>query len=236
MFSSKERFVSEFNKRLVEKYGRSVDDAHITERYDVLGRMVRDYANINWRTTREKTLKNKQKQLIYFSMEFLIGRLLINNLQNLGIYEVVKEGLASIGMDLHDLEEQEIDAGLGNGGLGRLAACFLDSIASLGYPGSGNCIRYEYGFFRQKIVNGKQIEVPDQWLVNGNVWEVRKPKHAVEVKFYGSAETYGKPDGTFGVRTVNPVCVKAVPYDMSVIGYRNKVTNTLRLWSAEPKI
>jgi starch phosphorylase len=234
MFSSKERFVSEFNKRLVEKYGRSVDDAHITERYDVLGRMVRDYANINWRTTREKTLKNKQKQLIYFSMEFLIGRLLINNLQNLGVYEVVKEGLASIGMDLHDLEEQEIDAGLGNGGLGRLAACFLDSIASLGYPGSGNCIRYEYGFFRQKIVNGKQIEVPDQWLVNGNVWEVRKPKHAVEVKFYGSAETYGKPDGTFGVRTVNPVCVKAVPYDMSVIGYRNKVTNTLRLWSAEP--
>ena len=125
-------------------------------------------------------------------MEFLIGRLLTNNLINLGIYNVVNKGLKQIGMNLHDLEEQESDAGLGNGGLGRLAACFLDSIASLGYAGNGHCIRYEYGFFRQKIVDGKQVELPDQWLVNGNVWEVRKPKHAVNVKFYGHAETYRK--------------------------------------------
>ncbi len=234
MFNNKDEFVVEFQQRLIEKYGRSVEDSHISERYDVLGRMIRDYANINWRKTRDYALKHDTKQLVYFSMEFLIGRLLKSNLENLGIYDVVKEGLAELNIDIKDLEEQELDAGLGNGGLGRLAACFMDSIASLGYHGHGNCIRYEYGFFRQLIRNGKQVEVPDQWLVNGNVWEVRKPKHSVEVKFYGTAETYGKPDGTFGVRTVNPVCVKAVPYDMAIIGYINNVANTLRLWSAEP--
>lgn len=234
MFDNKKEFIVEFERRLSEKYGRSVKDSHITERYDILGTMVRDYANYDWRSTRENILNNNKRQLIYFSMEFLIGRLLTSNLMNLGIYNVAKEGLAELGIDIHELEEQESDAGLGNGGLGRLAACFLDSIASLGYPGHGNCIRYEYGFFRQKIVDNKQIEVPDQWLVNGNVWEVRKPKHSVEVKFYGSAETYAKPNGGYGVRTVNPVCIKAVPYDLSVIGYRNGVANTLRLWSAEP--
>ena len=234
MFANKKEFIVEFERRLSEKYGRSVKESHITERYDILGTMVRDYANYDWRTTRENILKNDKRQLIYFSMEFLIGRLLTSNLMNLGIYNVAKDGLKELGIDIHELEVQESDAGLGNGGLGRLAACFLDSIASLGYPGHGNCIRYEYGFFRQKIVDNKQIEVPDQWLVNGNVWEVRKPKHSVEVKFYGSAETFAKPGGGYGVRTVNPVCVKAVPYDLSVIGYRNNVANTLRLWSAEP--
>ncbi len=234
MFNTKEVFKKEFEARLIEKYGRDVMNSHITERYDVLGRMVRDYAGSDWRRTREKTLETGQKQLIYFSMEFLIGRLLVNNMQNLGIYEVAKSGLADLGLDIHELEQLETDAGLGNGGLGRLAACFLDSIASLGYPGHGNCIRYEYGFFKQKIVDGRQIEVPDQWLVNGNVWEVRKLKHAVEVKFYGNAETYIKPDGGYAIRTANAVCIKAVPYDMSVVGYRNHVSNYLRLWSAEP--
>jgi starch phosphorylase len=234
MFNSKEEFVAEFRQRLIEKYGRTVEDSHITERYDVLGRMVRDYANINWRTTHEATQNKGKKQLIYFSMEFLIGRLLRSNLYNLGIYDVVKDGLADINIDIKDLENEELDAGLGNGGLGRLAACFMDSIASLGYPGHGNCIRYEYGFFKQVIRDGKQVEVPDQWLVNGNVWEVRKPKHSVEVMFYGTPETYGKPDGTFGVRTVNPVYVKAVPYDMAIVGYHNNIANNLRLWSAEP--
>ena len=167
-------------------------------------------------------------------MEFLIGRLLTNNLINLDIYNVVNKGLEEVGIDLHALEEVESDAGLGNGGLGRLAACFMDSIASLGYAGNGHTIRYEYGFFRQKIVDGRQVELPDQWLVNGNVWEVRKPKHAVDVKFYGHAETYQKADGNFAIRTVNPTIVKAVPYDMSVVGYHNGVANTLRLWSAEP--
>lgn len=234
MFDNKKDFIVEFERRLSEKYGRSVKESHITERYDILGTMVRDFANYDWRSTRENILKNDRRQLIYFSMEFLIGRLLTSNLMNLGIYEVARDGLKELGIDIHELEEQESDAGLGNGGLGRLAACFLDSIASLGYPGHGNTIRYEYGFFRQKIVDNKQIEVPDQWLVNGNVWEVRKPKHSVEVEFYGSAETYAKQGGGYGVRTVNPVCVKAVPYDVSVIGYHNNVANTLRLWSAEP--
>ncbi len=234
MFDSIVEFKKEYETRLIEKYGRDVKNSHVTERYDILGRMVRDFAGKDWRRTREQTLVTGQKQLIYFSMEFLIGRLLVNNMQNLGIYETAKQGLKELGVDIHELELLETDAGLGNGGLGRLAACFLDSIASLGYPGHGNCIRYEYGFFKQKIVDGRQVEVPDQWLVNGNVWEVRKLKHAVEVKFYGNSETYIKPDGGYAIRTANAVCIKAVPYDMSVVGYRNHVSNYLRLWGAEP--
>ncbi|KAI4453305.1 glycogen phosphorylase [Holotrichia oblita] len=174
------------------------------------------------------------KQVIYFSMEFLIGRLLVNNMQNLGIYQVAKEGLADFNINIHDLEEKENDAGLGNGGLGRLAACFMDSIASCGYPGHGYTIRYEYGFFRQKIENGKQIEVPDQWLTLGNVWEIRKPKHAVEVSFYGHIEWRQGENGRSYCHLVNAEHIRCVPYDMPVIGYENKITNTLRLWSAEP--
>ena len=233
MFENKQQFKEEYARRLVERYGVSVENSHISERYTVLGEMVRDYANVDWGKTHDKTIDSK-RTLIYFSMEFLIGRLLVNNLQNMGIYDVVKEGLADYGINIHELEEQESDAGLGNGGLGRLAACFLDSIASLGYVGHGNCIRYGYGFFRQKIVKGKQVELPDQWLTNGNAWEVRRAKYAVEVKLYGTPETYLKPDGTYGIRTANTLNVRAVPYDVPVVGYRNHVTNTLRLWNAEP--
>jgi len=234
MFKDKKDFKLTFARRLEEKYGRSVTDAHITERYDILGEMVRDYAGVYWRKCRSDILDNNRRQLIYFSMEFLMGRLLTSNMQNLGIYEIARDGLADLGIDIGELEDMEADAGLGNGGLGRLAACFLDSIASLGYPGHGNTIRYEYGFFRQKFLSGQQVELPDQWLSNGFVFEVRKPKHAVEVKFYGSAETFLKPNGEYGLRTVNATCVRAVPYDVSVPGYRNGVANSLRLWSAEP--
>ena len=233
MFENKRQFKEEYARRLVERYGVSVENSHISERYTVLGEMVRDYANVDWGKTHDKTIDSK-RTLIYFSMEFLIGRLLVNNLQNMGIYDIVKDGLADYGINIHELEEQESDAGLGNGGLGRLAACFLDSIASLGYVGHGNCIRYGYGFFRQKIVKGKQVELPDQWLTNGNAWEVRRAKYAVEVKLYGTPETYLKPDGTYGIRTANTLNVRAVPYDVPVVGYRNHVTNTLRLWNAEP--
>ena len=233
MFENKKLFKEEYARRLLETYGVTVENSHITERYAILGEMVRDYANVDWGRTHDKTIK-KQRTLIYFSMEFLIGRLLVNNMQNMGIYEIAKEGLADFGINIHELEELESDAGLGNGGLGRLAACFLDSIASLGYVGHGNCIRYEYGFFRQRIIKGKQVELPDQWLSNGNVWEIRKPKYAVEVKFYGNPETYLKPDGSYGIRTAHTVNVRAVPYDVPVVGYRNRVTNTLRLWNAEP--
>ena len=234
MFENKSAFKKAFTERMLERYGVSVSDSHISERYAILGEMVRDYANVDWGHTRNKSIKRDQKTLIYFSMEFLIGRLLVNNMQNMGIYEVAKEGLKDMGMNIHELEEQETDAGLGNGGLGRLAACFLDSIASLGYLGHGNCIRYQYGFFRQRIIDGKQKEFPDQWLTNGNVWEIRRPKYEVEVSFYGNPETYLKPDGTYAIRTANAVVVRAVPYDIPVVGYRNHVTNSLRLWNAEP--
>ena len=234
MFENKAAFKKAFTERMLERYGVSVNDSHISERYAILGEMVRDYANVDWGHTRNKSIKRDQKTLIYFSMEFLIGRLLVNNMQNMGIYEVAKEGLKDMGMNIHELEEQESDAGLGNGGLGRLAACFLDSIASLGYLGHGNCIRYQYGFFRQRIIDGKQKEFPDQWLTNGNVWEIRRPKYEVEVSFYGNPETYLKPDGTYAIRTANAVVVRAVPYDIPVVGYRNHVTNSLRLWNAEP--
>lgn len=234
MFNSKEEFKAEFCQRIVEKYGRDPKESHISECYDVLGTMVRDYANVNTKECKDAVAAKGAKQLIYFSMEFLIGRLLTSNLVNLGIYNLVKEGLGDLGIDFNELEEQESDAGLGNGGLGRLAACFLDSIASLGLVGHGNCIRYDYGFFRQKIVGGHQDEVPDQWLLNGNPWEIRKPKHSVEVKFYGNAETYQDADGAIRSRTVNALSVLAIPYDIPIIGYGNRVTNTLRLWSAEP--
>ena len=233
MFHNVSTFKKEFQDRLLTKYGNNVEEAHISEQFDILGGMVRDYAGQYWRDTRNQTVAGK-KSLVYFSMEFLIGRLLTNNLQNLGIYDIVKKGLEELGIDLNRLEDEESDAGLGNGGLGRLAACFLDSISSLGYAVQGNCIRYEYGFFRQLIEKGRQFEVPDQWLTNGFVFEVRKPKHSVEVVFGGNAETFIKKDGSFGIHTINGIHVKAVPYDVSIVGYKNKVVNTLRLWSAEP--
>ena len=234
MFKNKENFKKEFSNRLLERFGVSVKESHVSERYEILGEMVRDYANVDWSKTHRETVNKNQKTLIYFSMEFLIGRLLVNNMQNMGIYQTAKEGLKELGINIHELEEQESDAGLGNGGLGRLAACFLDSIASLGYLGHGNCIRYQYGFFKQRIIDGKQKELPDQWLTNGNVWEVRRSKYAVEVKFNGVPETYIKEDGSYAIRTRDAVCVRAVPYDVPVVGYRNHVTNTLRLWHAEP--
>ena len=234
MFKNKQEFKTIFLERLESKFGRTIQDSHITERYEIIGHMIRDYAGQNMKKLRTIDNKKHPRQLIYFSMEFLIGKLMLSNLQNLGIYELVEEGLKDLNLSLQELIDMETDAGLGNGGLGRLAACFLDSIASLGYPGHGNTIRYDYGFFKQKIVNGKQVEVPDIWLKNGNVWEVKNYKHAVDVKFYGQAETYLKPDGGYAIRTVNALNVRAVPYDMAVIGYRNGMTNNLRLWSSEP--
>lgn len=234
MFKNKQEFKTIFLERLESKFARTVIDSHISERYEIIGHMIRDYAGQNMKKLRTTDNKKHPRQLIYFSMEFLIGKLMLSNLKNLGIFELVEDGLKDLNLSLQELLDLETDAGLGNGGLGRLAACFLDSIASLGYPGHGNTIRYDYGFFKQKIVNGKQVEVPDIWLKNGNVWEVKNYKHAVDVKFYGQAETYLKPDGGYSIRTVNALNVRAVPYDMAVIGYRNGMTNNLRLWSSEP--
>ena len=232
-FKNKKEFQEEFKRRIIERYGRSIEQAHITEKYMVLGEMVRDYASVHWNDSKNAIAEKKSKQMYYFSMEFLMGRLLTNNLMNLGIYDLVKEGLADLDLDINELENLESDAGLGNGGLGRLAACFLDSLASLNLPGNGNCIRYEYGLFKQKIVNNEQVEVPDQWLSLGNVWEVRKPKHAVNVKFGGHVDMWMGEDGKAVVNHVPSLVVRAVPYDVPVVGYDTKLTNTLRLWSAE---
>ncbi|MEG0470649.1 MAG: glycogen/starch/alpha-glucan phosphorylase, partial [Longicatena sp.] len=228
-----DEFKIEFKKRIIQHYGRSIEQAHITEKYMILGEMVRDHASENWNHSKDVVAKKQEKQMYYFSMEFLMGRLLTNNLMNLGIYDIVKEGLADLDIDINALEDLESDAGLGNGGLGRLAACFLDSLASMNYSGNGNCIRYEYGLFKQKIVNNEQVEVPDQWLSLGNVWEVRKPKHSVEVKFGGHVDMWMGEDGKAIVNHIPSLVVKAVPYDMPIVGQNTKNTNTLRLWSAE---
>lgn len=233
IFKDKEVFKQEYQRRIIEHYGCSIEHTHINEQFIVLGEMIRDYAGFHWYESKERIQKQQEKQMYYFSMEFLMGRLLTNNLMNLGIYTMVKEGLQDLHIDIHALEDMESDAGLGNGGLGRLAACFLDSLASLRYPGHGNCIRYEYGLFKQKIVHNEQMEVPDCWLALGNVWEVRKPKHAVDVKFGGHVHMWIDEHASMHFEHIPSFVVRAVPYDMPVIGTDQHMTNTLRLWSAE---
>jgi len=149
MFENKTEFKKEFSRRLIQTYGTTVEDTYPSDRLLVLGQMVRDYAGLNWKETKVAERKSEAKQVFYFSMEFLLGRMLTNNLQNLGIYDIVVEGLKDLGIDYKQLAGRERDAGLGNGGLGRLAACFMDSAASQNYPVNGNCIRYQSGFFHQ---------------------------------------------------------------------------------------
>lgn len=233
MFSNSDEFKEEYKRRIVAKYGRSIEQSHMTEKYMVLGEMIRDFASENWKSSKEEIASKEQKQMHYFSMEFLMGRLLTNNLMNLGIYDIVRKGLSDLDIDINELEDMESDAGLGNGGLGRLAACFLDSLASLNLPGHGNCIRYQYGLFKQDIVNNEQVELPDNWMKLGNVWEVRKPKHAVNIKFGGTVDMWMGEDGKAIVNHIPDMVVRAIPYDVPVVGYDTKLTNTLRLWSAE---
>lgn len=235
VFENEKFFAREFEKRAMGAYARDVKDLTDFDCYQILGQMVKEEANFQCKACKDAVKKEGNRQLIYFSMEFLLGRLMRCNLINLGIYDVVAAGLREVGRDIDTILDQEYDAGLGNGGLGRLAACFMDSIASLGLPGHGNTLRYEYGFFRQAIRNCRQEEVPDLWLTRGYVWETRKPAQAVDVKFYGNAEAYPDPEtGIIRYRTVNPVHVTAIPCDVDMVGYRNGVVNTLRLWSAEP--
>ncbi len=235
MFKNKEEFKSEFTQRLIEIYGTTVEMTHPTERYLVLGDMVRNYASVNWKDTKVAIQKQKAKQVYYFSMEFLLGRSLTSNLKNLGIYDIVVEGLKELDINYDNLAAMERDAGLGNGGLGRLAACFMDSAATENLPVNGNCIRYQCGLFRQLIDHeGNQIEVPDMWMRIGNPFEVRKPKHAVDVKFWGNVEVSGDGQGRLHFNHVNAEHILAVPYDMPMIGANTKMTNTLRLWQAEP--
>ena len=234
MFKNKQEFKKEFTKRLIESYGTTTEMTHPTEKYLTLGEMVRNYASVNWKDTKVAVRAQKAKQVYYFSMEFLLGRSLTSNLMNLGIYDIVVEGLADLGINYDNLAAMERDAGLGNGGLGRLAACFMDSAATENLPINGNCIRYQCGLFRQLIdEEGNQIEVPDMWMRIGNPWEVRKPKYAVDVKFWGNIEVSGDENGDLHFNHVNAEHILAVPYDMPMVGANTRMTNTLRLWSAE---
>lgn len=229
----KEKIKADFRQNLINLYSIDIDESSSFQKYVALGFLIRSYVAENWLETNKKYTNNKDKQVYYFSMEFLIGRLLGNNMMNLGIYNICKEALKELNININELEEVESDAGLGNGGLGRLAACFLDSMASLNIPGHGNGIRYNYGLFEQKIINGYQVEVPDKWLKEGNVWETRKANKSVTVDFYGTVKHIYENDKTKFIQE-NTETILAVPYDTPVIGYNNKTVNTLRLWSAEP--
>ncbi len=184
---------------------------------------IRDRIVERWIDTQQRYHKNNVKRVYYLSMEFLIGRLLGNYIFNLGLEKVAREAMEQLGLNIDKLREQEVDAGLGNGGLGRLAACFLDSMATLEVPAHGYGIRYEYGIFKQKIQNGFQVELPDEWLRHGNPWEIPRPEYTVTVHFYGRIDN-GK--------WIDTQDVWAVPYDIPIVGYKNNVVNTLRLWSA----
>ncbi len=231
-FESEKVFVERFKETASQMFGRDFEETKNIERYLALGTMVRDYANMNWKESKNAVKKHQTKQLYYFSMEFLMGRLLTNNLMNLGVYDVVKSGLESLDMDINELEKMESDAGLGNGGLGRLAACFMDSLASLDLCGHGNCIRYRYGLFKQKIENNEQVEMLDHWMKYGNVWEVWKPYHTMKVRFGGYVDGFVNDHGKFVTYHHPDFVVSAVPYDEPIIGYHTKTTNTLRLWDA----
>ncbi len=233
-FSDKENFIEMFNYFMHIDFGKDMSESDITEKYIVLSKMVRTYMLDDWRKTKYNIRTNNCKQVYYFSLEFLLGRMLKNNLKSLGIYDVVKEGLNDLSIDINDIEDLETDAGLGNGGLGRLAACFMDSLATLDYPGSGNTIRYKNGLFKQYIVNNEQIEVPDQWLRIENPWEVRKANKTVDVRYYGYVEVTRDENGELQFHRKDTEHVLAVPYDMTIAGYNTDTTNTLRMWSAEP--
>ncbi|WP_300350295.1 glycogen/starch/alpha-glucan phosphorylase [Clostridium sp.] len=229
----KESFKKDYKKKFLELHGIELDDGKSFHKYEALGSLVKDYIAEDWIKTKKNYENSKQKQVYYFSMEFLLGRLLGDALLNLGIRETCKEALKELDIDLNELEEFESDQGLGNGGLGRLAACFLDSMASLNIAGHGCGIRYKYGFFEQKIIDGSQVEAPDVWLKNGNVWEVKKLDKAEIVKFGGSVKSENI-NGRLTFTHINYEPILAVPYDTPIVGYENNVVNNLRLWSAEP--
>ncbi|MDO9535300.1 MAG: glycogen/starch/alpha-glucan phosphorylase [Bacillota bacterium] len=232
MFTDKTTFKKSFLEKLELMHGKNIEDASGTDMYLTLGTMIREYVTRNWINTNIRYKETGAKQVYYFSMEFLLGRLMGSNFLNLGIREICEEGLKDLGIDLDQLEPLEPDAGLGNGGLGRLAACFLDSIASLNLPGHGCGIRYRYGLFEQKILEGYQVELPEYWLREANVWEIRKSDRAVEVR-YGGDVRVEQTDGRLTFHHENYNVVLAVPYDIPIMGYHNSTVNTLRLWSAE---
>lgn len=233
MFSDKDAFKKAFLEEFQSIYNKSIDEGSDLEKYDALASLIRDKISTLWYQTNSFYKEaEKNKEVYYFSIEFLLGRLLQSNLLNLGVQEIVEAGLDDLGIKLKDIAAEEEDAGLGSGGLGRLAADILDSMASMNLPGHGCGIRYRYGLFEQKIINGEQVERPDDWLKKGYPWEHRRPDKAVEVKFGGRVKVNCVEGRTVFIYEEYESAL-AVPYDIPIVGYRNGIINTLRLWSAE---
>ena len=215
-------------------YRKTMEEASPQQIFQAVSYAIKDVIVDNWMDTQKAFDEEDPKMVYYMSMEFLMGRAMGNNLINLKAYKEVEECLDEMGVDLNLIEDQEPDAALGNGGLGRLAACFLDSLATLGYPAYGCGIRYRYGMFKQKIRDGYQIEVPDHWLENGNPFELRRPEYTKVVKFGGYIRISTDENGRSIFTQENYQAVKAVPFDMPIVGYGNGIVNTLRIWDAEP--
>lgn len=231
---TKEQFLHDFKDILHEEQLIKVEDATPAELFQTLARTIRKYITPMWLERRNKLVEDKQKIAYYFSIEFLPGRMLETNLLNLGILDVVKEGFDELGIDFTAVKRAEHDMALGNGGLGRLAAAFMDSLATTGYPGFGNGIRYRYGLFKQKIVDGYQVELPDDWFGSlGNVWETRKDHDVVDVKIFGNVYLQANKEGRIVPVYENSQTLRAVPYDVSQIGFENDTVNNLRLWDVE---
>ncbi|MCF1684817.1 glycogen/starch/alpha-glucan phosphorylase [Tetragenococcus halophilus] len=228
-----EEIKKELRGRLRDDYALELEDAGPVELFYSLGSLIKAFSNEKWQKTWKNYLVEEQKQVYYFSIEFLPGKLLKSNLLNLGILEEVRTTLADINIDLDELADVERDMALGNGGLGRLASCFMDSIASCGLPGNGNGIRYDYGLFKQQFVDGYQVELPDEWLKRGNVWEIRRESKACDVRLFGNVYMKRLSNGKLQAIEENQTTVRAVPYDTGMIGYQNGIVNTMRLWSVE---
>jgi glycogen/starch/alpha-glucan phosphorylases len=228
----KESFKKDVAANVKMLYRKTLDEATPQQLYQAVSYAIKDDVIERWIATHKVYKAQNVKKVYYLSMEFLMGRQLGNNLINLGYYNEIKEALEEMGLDINFLEDQERDPALGNGGLGRLAACFLDSLSTLGYPAYGCGIRYRYGMFKQAIVDGAQVERPDDWLKNGYPFEVKRSEYACEVKFGGYVRVENK-DGRNNFIQEGYQSVRAVPYDMPVVGYGNNVVNTLRMWDAE---
>jgi glycogen phosphorylase len=224
-FTNKLTFTEAFLSGLRTQHGVELKDSSVYQRYATLAQLLHVDLSSDYERTTQYIRDHQMKKTIYFSMEFLMGRLITNNLQNSGYYDIVKAAFADLNIDLNEVEAEESDAGLGNGGLGRLAACFLDSAASLGLPLYGNSLRYRYGFFTQDIINHRQVEMRDEWLSKPFIWEERKDQEAIHIPVFGYVEH---------TKLINPQWIKAVPYDVKIIGDGNGVVTALRLWSTEP--
>lgn len=231
---NKVEFKKEVEDYLKVLFRKSINEADDQQKFQAVAYAVKDFIVDQWMATHRTYEEQDAKTVYYLSMEFLTGRALGNIIINLKGNQAIKDAIEELGMDLDVIEDQEPDAALGNGGLGRLAACFLDSLSTLGYPAYGCGIRYKYGMFKQVIENGYQLEKPDDWLKYGNPFEIKRPEYAVEVKFGGYVAIRKDECGRDKFVQENYQSVRAVPYDLPIVGYNNNVVNTLRIWDAEP--